>query len=531
MILRGILDRSLGNMVCIRGFAKMGDLAEVSKADENYQRDLIKEHKKEVLDFLHKRKVLFFPEVILSYSIDDLPSILDKFKHADQNLKITSKANNYKSKQDARGNDSMQIATIDIKGSQEKLKDNDGYLIDNEGVITSLCYNSTFKRIDGNHRLSAADEEEDDQSIQDLITPFCLLLLPKQFEQDTNTSSELTTKKLEKTIFHNINYKHIPLKKEHHYKMMIGDETIFTDTDLKNNFGKEYCLARKYLNEFDYNEFGALSKELANNKYTFTHDLQKILLEKDGQQRKASKDIDKAFKDIDKSLQLINNIYNNHPDLSQHKHYGLLIAFVYFAVRNEKSLSERELNAFATWVVDNFVYKVAQKDANSIISMYENIIEKRYKEIFISMDFLNKYEPTYQAIEGVIKEINTEKKLDIKLLPMRIDQFKTGYSYKLDDEIFKQIEKCGLMIADLSNNNVNVYQEVGFAMGLNCNINKKNILLLKQVKQDNKQDKSVDSEVGFNLRSTKQLRFEDTKDLRKSLKQELLKYYKLEVLG
>ncbi len=521
MILRGILDRSLGNMVCIRGFAKMGDLAEVSKADENYQRDLIKEHKQEVLDFLHKRKVLFFPEVILSYSIDDLPSILDKFKHADQNLKITSKTNNYKSKQDARGNDSMQIATIDIKGSQEKLKDNDGYLIDNEGVITSLCYNSTFKRIDGNHRLSAADEEKDDQSIQDLITPFCLLLLPKQFEQDTNTSSELTTKKLEKTIFHNINYKHIPLKKEHHYEMMIDDETIFTDTDLKNNFGKEYCLARKYLNEFNYNEFGALSKELANNKYTFTHDLQKILLEKDGQQRKASKD-------IDKSLQLINNIYNNHPDLSRHKHYGLLIAFVYFAVRNEKSLSERELNAFATWVVDNFVYKVAQKDANSIISMYENIIEKRYKEIFISMDFSPEHESIYKAIKRVVGLINSELKQKIKLSPVRIDQFKTGYSYELKNEIFEQIEKCGLMIADLSNDNVNVYQEVGFAMGLNRNIVIKNILLLKK---DDKKDKSVDSEVGFNLRSTKQLRFEDIKDLRKSLKQELLKYYKLEVLG
>ena len=58
MILRGILDRSLGNMVCIRGFAKMGDLAQVSKVDESYQRDLIKSHKYEVLDFLHKQETL-----------------------------------------------------------------------------------------------------------------------------------------------------------------------------------------------------------------------------------------------------------------------------------------------------------------------------------------------------------------------------------------------------------------------------------------------------------------------------------------
>jgi hypothetical protein len=49
--------------------------------------------------------------------------------------------------------------------------------------------------------------------------------------------------------------------------------------------------------------------------------------------------------------------------------------------------------------------------------------------------------------------------------------------YTSDNEIFKQIEKCGLMIADLSSNNSNVYQEVGFAMGLNRNSEGNNILL------------------------------------------------------
>jgi hypothetical protein len=48
-------------MVCIRGFAKLGDLAQVSEADENYQRELIEEHEQEVLGFLRKRDTLFFP--------------------------------------------------------------------------------------------------------------------------------------------------------------------------------------------------------------------------------------------------------------------------------------------------------------------------------------------------------------------------------------------------------------------------------------------------------------------------------------
>ncbi len=525
MILRGILDRSLGNMVCIRGFAKMGDLAQISKADESYQRDLITEHKQEVLDFLHKRETLFFPEVVLSYSID-VPPLMEGFKYSDKTkdkgLKITTRTNKYQNKQDSRLKDNIQIATIDIKEKEyfgfAGQKNAKGFGQAPFFNKDDKLINEIFNRIDGNHRLSAADEEKDDQDIQNLITPFCLLLLPKKFKQGPSYS-ELTTDKLEKTIFHNINYKHIPLKKEHHYKMMIGDDTVFSDDDLQNNFGEGYFLARQYLNKFTYDEFGALSQALDENKYTFTYDLQKILLDKDGEKKADSKQINQA-------LQLINKIYNNHPMLLAHKHYGLLAAFVYFAVRVKISLSEKELNAFANWVCDNFVYEVAQKDANSIIAMYEKIIEKRYKEIFISMDFSTKYQATYKAIEGVIETINTNHTLKekIKLCPIRIDQFKTGYSYKLDDEIFKQIEKCGLMIADLSNDNVNVYQEVGFAMGLNRNIDKENILLLKQ---ENKQGKSADNEVGFNLRSTKQLRFKDTEDLRKSLEQELLEFYKL----
>ncbi|OIR25529.1 hypothetical protein [Bathymodiolus thermophilus thioautotrophic gill symbiont] len=506
MILRGILDRSLGNMVCIRGFAKMGDLAQISKADKSYQRDLIADHEQEILKFLNKRETLFFPEVILSYSvdIDEIPLALEGFRYSkDKNLKITTKTNKYPNKQDARGGDKIQIATIDIIPMQTIF----GF---DEGVV-----NKVFNRIDGNHRLSVVDRKNGDTDIQELITPFCLLLLPKQFEQNSNS---LTASKLEKTIFHNINYKHIPLEKEQHYKMIIGDNSIFTDIELTNNFGEVYFLARQYLREFKY-DFSDLKTLLSENKYTFTHDLQKILSDKDSQTKRKPKEINDA-------LRQINRIYTNHEQLAKHQHYGLLIAFVYFAVRKNKKLSSKELNAFASWVVDNFVYEIVQKDANSIIAMYEKIIEKRYKEIFISMDFSPEYKPTYEAIKGVIVHINTEYQLQekIKLSFIRIDQFQTGYSYKLDDEILKQIEQCGLMIADLSSSNINVYQEVGFAIGLNHNIDRKDILLLKE---DIRQDKSSDGEVGFNLRSTKQLRFIDTENLRKKLTKELVEYYKL----
>ena len=208
---------------------------------------------------------------------------------------------------------------------------------------------------------------------------------------------------------------------------MIGDKNIFTDDDLKSNFGEEYLFARQYLDTFNYDKFGSLNVALIDNKYTFTHDLQKMLLVKDGQKRE-------SLEKIHQSLMLVNKIYSNYSQLTNHQHYGLLVAFVYFAVRRKNPLSEKELNAFASWVCENFVYEIAQKNSDNIIAMYDNIIEKRYKEIFISMDFKKKYEPTYNAIKGVVDNINTEQKLKdkIKLCAVRIDQFKKGYSYKLD---------------------------------------------------------------------------------------------------
>ena len=45
MIIRGILDRSLSNQICIRGFARIKELAKISKANPEYQRELLEKQK------------------------------------------------------------------------------------------------------------------------------------------------------------------------------------------------------------------------------------------------------------------------------------------------------------------------------------------------------------------------------------------------------------------------------------------------------------------------------------------------------
>ncbi len=66
MKLKGVLDFSLGNFLCLRGFAPMGDLYDLSEPDPGFQRDLLVEHEAEMLTFLRDGEFLFFPEVILA---------------------------------------------------------------------------------------------------------------------------------------------------------------------------------------------------------------------------------------------------------------------------------------------------------------------------------------------------------------------------------------------------------------------------------------------------------------------------------
>ena len=75
MILQGVLDKSLGNFTCIRGYAQLGELFEISAPDPSYQRDLITKQQHRMEKFLDDGEYLFFPEVILGASLGNESNI------------------------------------------------------------------------------------------------------------------------------------------------------------------------------------------------------------------------------------------------------------------------------------------------------------------------------------------------------------------------------------------------------------------------------------------------------------------------
>ena len=94
-------------------------------------------------------------------------------------------------------------------------------------------------RVDGNHRLEFFDEnysdwwlshDYDKKSIENLIVPYTIIFSEQEFGD-----------KFEAGIFHNINFKQVPLRQEASLRI-ICDLDVFED---KEKLGKAYPLALK----------------------------------------------------------------------------------------------------------------------------------------------------------------------------------------------------------------------------------------------------------------------------------------------
>jgi hypothetical protein len=109
--------------------------------------------------------------------------------------------------------------------------------------------------------------------------------------------------------------------------------------------------------------------------------------------------------------------------------------------------------------------------------------------------------PNWKPMEKAVTELNQEYNLDLRLKPIRIDEFETGFSYPISAEIFQLIEGSGYLIANLTAGNKNVYHEIGLLMGLNQakKLPHENFLLIH-----NDSAGDVSKDFGFNIADFKQ---------------------------
>ncbi|MDQ3812923.1 MAG: hypothetical protein M3347_03120 [Armatimonadota bacterium] len=481
----------------------MGDLARLSVSDQSFQRDLIKRHGKAIVRFLQDSENLFFPEVVLGCTLRydfqrgrtgmmPIGNVADgrAFESNVDGLKVTAqKVAPRRRAEESRATDVITLTTVEVP--DEQLSRDDGLRL---------------FRIDGNHRLSAA---QDTNEFDSLRTPFCIVFFPDEREADRRN----------KIIFHNINAKAVPLTSEENLRIILDDENLFSDDDLKNlpAFGWEFYFARALSAKLGTSPFDYLDhiRKVFQDRRTALVELCRYLLERKILSKRVT-----AVETVFEALKEINNLYAQL-GLGDNSNAGLLTAFVYFRLK-EKS-GEKWLDAFGRWVRGNQLHRLNQVEAKSLVEIFEQIMNARRRTIFVSMQFGDKTKSTYSTVARAVSEVNQERGLEIKLHPIRVDEFNPGYSYTITDEILRLIEDSGLLIVDLTFGNKNVYHELGYLMGLNRGrgLPHRNFILLVR----NREEVDTYKEIGFNIRHWQQIRFNEMNELHDRLKRAIEIYY------
>ncbi|MCB4763070.1 MAG: hypothetical protein LGB78_04065 [Sulfurovum sp.] len=440
MTLRGIMDNSLGGYLTFRGFARLEDIEKLSEADAGYQRDLIETHATEITEFLDSGKNLFFPEVILGCRLADTDEIpeLERFYTASTGIisndfsfnKMKIKlgtAIEFQSGDDIRNKGKYRSATLKFLQAHQR----------------RIETHKPFTRIDGNHRISASLGA--DERIKKLNVPFCIVFFRDEDEE----------RKYSRILFHNINYKSIPLAMEDSLKLILDDTVTFDDDELKEStaFGWEYYFARQIKQDDIRSYFPNISGVL-NDKFRsaflklFQLLLQDSILEKD------DNEIDKVKEALG---YLDTSIYNNS-QLKESQNIAVFSAFLYYQLK-----APELINFLKSWVLKNEIYNINELEPNSIIKIMDNIASHKVKKVFVAMPYYNHARVTEynRMFKEALDQIDAPP-FTLELIPIMRNK---GESERIDERLLKQISECDIFIADLSTMNLNVMYETAYAEG------------------------------------------------------------------
>lgn len=491
-VFNGAFAPSIGGFLTVRGYARLIDIARCSYADEAYQRDLKPGHVDDIKKFFDDGEYLFFPEIILSVQLDvdyekaGAPSA-DPFQLIRDGSPFKSNTNGLDVKpRKARSTSDLTRYEITVPDGQK-----------------------LFKRIDGNHRLSAFELLKDER-FDRFEAPFCIVFFPTR-----------ESRRNEKALFHNINSKALPLTSEEVFKGIVDAPEDFSDSDLNDRFGPEYLQCRQLKERLDFSYLSNLKRVFGKNQGQ--DECERSVLIQSLQDVRGRLDPATTL-DTEAVFEAIKRINDTYVDkrLQASTAQGLFAAFLYFQLSEDRNRGTYE--QFTNWVLRTHQYELTSINAADLIKIFGKIAQSRKRQVFVSMQFSDDTKANFDAIKSAIDDLNDKHDLDIAIRPIRIDQFDTGYSYEINAEVLRLIEDSGLLIADLTHGNKNVYQELGYLMGLNQGkgLSHENFLLVH-----NASIGDVTKDIGFNIAGIKQLRLKDTNALREAVKEQVSKFYGL----
>lgn len=431
--LSGILEYSMGGFLCLRGFASYKLLSAISEPNPEVQRDLIEQHKEDMARFLNNGEYRFFPEIVLSLSLTDGDKYLDLVDSFHNTLRSGKTWN-------------RSIGSLSFSISQNVTKNELNVYsplpqIDRINIAHIKFDEKVQKiaRIDGNHRLSAANEINDD-----FVVPYCLLLFryPNENEQYS------------RAIFYNINAKQIPLNLEENLSVILSSPEVFPDSKLitDQTFGWKFYLARKTIESLDFAYFPAISAYISASKYSFFVDLYGFLIKNGSVAENES-----AVEKIKSQLVEVERSLTESAITATTTNIAIIGALAYYRLTDDF-----KYRGFLSWIKKNNIGSIENLHIEDVINLYNEIYEHIPKKIFLARWYPAESDPEYQrSVHRVnaLKEVAEELSLNLTDLGTR----DTG-TFDIREVMYRDIRECDIFIADLTGARHNVMVEVGYAL-------------------------------------------------------------------
>lgn len=584
--LEGIIYKTFDHYIVLRGFAPIKDLAAISHKPESYQRPVIEQHKADIIKFLESGEYKYFPEITLACRVEKYQEFAsnigidnaidrDDAQYVD-GLKVLAERLPYTSYRARHANitkgDNKSLVRVDgnhrlepfdypnslIWQEEEANKEELEKLIVPFTIIFSerefgdkfeagIFHNINFKqeplRQEASLKIISDLGVFDDKEKLGEAYPLALQLIDIAKNSTFESIHWLKNNKdIEKDYYRTACLRIIQLLLN---RKTIIEKELKEENDRLSKKREEVAKNKQELKELqeqdenrDVESSNSMSQEGAQkNKIQRLENEGRNL---DFQQKHIERRVDKlthylqkinSISEIKKAITSLGHVYESFEG-EEYGNIAFLSTMVYYSL-----LDKAQLQAFIHWAVRNGINKVNEPDdlskdsAENLIKMFEQIFQSKKNEVFVSMQFGDSQsELIYEKIVRAIEQFNTKYTgIHLNVYPIRIDRTVESSTYSIQDRILEAIKSCSLIIADLSSKNINVYHEIGYAMGVAQanNLLPNMILLYKEDTEYNERNQDVDKFVGFNLRNLSQLRFKDYKQLVDGLVERLEKHYEV----
>lgn len=456
--IEGIFETEvLGAFNIIRGFATLQDLAQISVpvlmsdprpdgAVSGHQRPIDDDHADRVKRYFESNDRRFIPEVILSLRVPMTEEL-------DKEQRLLGLYHNSDGLELRRKNKSKNLPNHLLKI--------------HKGAIERICSEKRIRRIDGNHRLSRANDLQDDAGKPNQYKiPFCLLLLG-----EVDDASQDYTEAL---LFHTINSTALPLEGERALQLILGQPDNFTQPPhLEFAFSPALHLtrlldagiralpepARTRLGGRPLAQLSLAAKELVRAYPSKAFDLRALT--------SFAEEIVAAINDVSTQL------HSQDPGLCRSEYFIELVTHIW--IRSESTendhaqrLSETisDLSDMARWVGADGILELTPRKplGKQLIDIYDEVRSRIPKKVFLARWYppkengqqLHKANNRLQTIKSLV-----EDEFSMELVDLGTQE---GGTFPIHQSMYEAIGSSEIMVVDLTGLRPNVMIELGYSL-------------------------------------------------------------------